>query len=327
MQKLANTLRAALGMTAVVTLLSGCAIGMKVPVKDPVPSTQAYKKEGALAPMALAFQNEQSEADKAAIMTGVLPMQLLSQDKPFDGVSWVAAHTVSEMKARGLPVSLGGGGTSVGIKRLHIENYRANGFSPFITFTSVRADVLTAAGPQRVTAYVKRAKVPVWSFDEIIDPTYNDALSLLTKELAAKLNQQLFGQVVGTEQVNALVAAINADGTTRADAYLDVYQLGFSNNPAAVPELVKLTSHGSEYVRLAAISSLGILKASDQFGFLVKLYETKTGLWQDRAMALKAIGDLGTPESRDYLKKESGKLASQSDKESTWNKDIIALYL
>ncbi len=178
-----------------------------------------------------------------------------------------------------------------------------------------------------MTAYVKRAKVPVWSFDEIIDPTYNDALSLLTKELAAKLNQQLFGQVVSTEQVNALVAAINADGTTRADAYLDVYQLGFSNNPAAVPELVKLTSHGSEYVRLAAISSLGILKASDQFGLLVKLYETKPGLWQDRAMALKAIGDLGTPESRDYLKKESGKLASQSDKESTWNKDIIALYL
>lgn len=85
---------------------------------------------------------------------------------------------------------------------------------------------------------------------------------------------------------------------------MDVYQLGFSNNKLAIPELVKLTKHSSEYIRLAAISSLGIMRAVDQFDLLVRLYQNKGGLWQDRAMALKAIGDLGTPESHAYLQKE-----------------------
>lgn len=33
----------------------------------------------------------------------------------------------------------------------------------------MRADVDTPRGPLRVTAYIKRGKVPVWSFDDVID--------------------------------------------------------------------------------------------------------------------------------------------------------------
>jgi hypothetical protein len=330
MKMFSNTIKCAAGLAVSLTLLSGCAINMPVPVKDPVQSSVSYSKSGSLKPVTLAFKDEQSVDDKAKLLTGTIPMQMLYDGKPFDAVPWISKNTVKELSGRGLPVSLASdstAGTGVVIKRVHIENHRVNGFSPFVTFTSMRADLMTDSGPQRVTAYIKRGKVPVWSFDEVIEPTYNEPLALLTKELAAKLNQQLFKQMVGNEQVNSLIAKIEKSDDKQGDTYLDVYQLGFSNNPAAIPTLVKLSTHSNEYVRLAAISSLGILKAVDQTDFLVGLYEATGNLWQDRAMALKAIGDMGTPKSREYLQKQWDNLQNRTDKDALWTKEIIALYL
>jgi len=330
MSCLAVQVKSAVGIIASAAILSGCAINMKVPIKDPAPSNQTFQKAGAVAPVNLSFKDDQTADDKARLLTGLIPMQMTYQDKPFDAVPWIVQQTVKEMTLRGLPVTLvdeGKGGTSVLIKRVHIENHRANAFSPFVTFTSLKADVMTARGPQRITAYVKRGKVPVMTFDEIIDPTYNDALAVITKEFAAKLNRELFRQQISNEQVKAVVSKINLDGGKADTAYLDVYQLGFGNNPSAVPELVKLSSHVNEYVRLAAIPSLGILKATDQMGFLTQLYETQSLIWQDRAMALKAIGDMDTPESRAYLQKEQTRFGNRADKESAWTKEIISLYL
>jgi hypothetical protein len=317
-------------LAIVLATLSGCAVNMQVPVKDPVHSTVAYQKNGApLQPVGLSVEDAREGKNKEQVLTGLIPMNMTYQDKPFDAVSWIAGQTAREMTARGLPVNVapaGHPGTKLSFKRISIENHRANGFAPFVTFTSLRADVDTPQGVQRLTAYVKRAKVPVWSFDEVIDPTFNAPLDVLTKELAAKLNQQLFKQSVDDAQVKALIEKINRD-IALDTAWLDVYQLGFSNNPLAIPELVKLSSNQSEYVRLAALSSLGILKATAQMPFLIERYESRTGIWQDRAMALKAIGDMGTPESRAYLEKQMERFKSGEDKESRWTREIIALYL
>jgi hypothetical protein len=326
---LSDLFRSATGIVLASAVLSGCAVNMKVPLKDPPPSAAKYQKTTQPAPVTLAFKDDRNEADKA-LVTGVIPMQVVYNDKPFEATPWVAQHIVKEMTARGLPVTLGDGqgSTPVLIKRIRIENHRASGFSPFVTFTSVRAEVLTASGLKTITSYVKRGKVPIMSFDEVIDPTYNAPLGIVTKEIATKLNQQLFRQAISDEEVGALIRKINQDATAKSnDTYLQVYQLGFGNNPRAVPELVKLSSHTDEYVRLAAVSSLGILKANDQYAFLSRLYENSTLLWQDRAMALKAIGDLGTPESRAYLLKQQALLEGRKDKDATWTKEIIALYL
>lgn len=317
-------------LAIVLATLSGCATNMKVPVKDPVQSTLAYQRSGAaLQPVELSVEDSREAKNKEKLLTGLIPMNITYQDKPFDAVNWIADQTVREMSARGLPVTMaqaGNAGTKMSIKRISIENHRANGFAPFVTFTSLRADVDTPNGVQRVTAYVKRGKVPVWSFDEVIDPTFNAPLDVLTKELAAKLNQQLFNQSLSDDQVKSLIDKVNRD-IALDTAWLDVYQLGFSNNPLAIPELVKLSNSQSEYVRLAALSSLGILKAKEQMPFLVERYESRTGVWQDRAMALKAIGDLGTPESRAYMEKQLDHFKSGEDKESRWTREIISLYL
>jgi hypothetical protein len=330
MKYFSNLSRIATTVVLASAVLSGCAINMKVPVKDPVPSATTFKKTTENVPVKLAFKDERSAEEKAKLVSGRIPMQVVYEDKPFDAVPWLAQHTVKELTARGMPVTLAdgrSGGTTVLIKHIHIENHRATGFSPFVTFTSLRAEVLTDRGPQRITSYVKRGKVPVWTFDEVIDPTYNAPLGIMTKEVAAKLNQQLFRQSISDEEVNALIRKIDQDGGKSDDAYLDVYQLGFGNNPRAIPELVKLSSHANEYVRLAAISSLGILKATDQHEFLTRTHENASLLWQDRAMALKAIGDLGTPASRAYLQKQQSQLEGRTDKDATWTKEIIALYL
>jgi len=327
---LVRSIGVAVSIAASLTLFSGCAINMKVPIKDPVPSSSAYRKPAAApAPVALAFKDERADADKAKMVTGRIPMNLVSGDKPFDAVPWVATHTVQEMVARGLPVRLAADASATGVlvKTLRVENHRANGFSPFVTFTSARADMMTASGPVRLTSYIKRGKVPVMSFDEVIEPTYSDPLGLVTKELAAKLNQVLFRQSFSDEVVDALIAKINKEASSSNASYLDVYQLGFSNNPRAVPDLVKLCRHANEYVRLAAISSLGILKANGQFDFLVGLHESTEPIWQDRAMALKAIGDLGDARSRAYLEQQQKKLESLTDKESGWLRELIKLYL
>jgi HEAT repeat protein len=260
-------------------------------------------------------------------VTGRIRMELTSADnKPFDPVPWLASQTVKELAARGVPVQLvtdQASASTVAVRLLQIENRRVSGFSPFETFTSLKADVTSPKGTQRVAAFIMRGKVPVWSFDEVIDPTYNDPLDLVAKELAAKLNQILFGARVSDAQVDELIAKTN--GATVS--FRDVYELGFGNNARAIPQLVTLSASQDGYVMRAAISSLGILRADQHFDLLVKQAENAKGSWEDRAIALKAIGDLGTPQSRTYLEKERARLDKLTDGESVRAKGLIGLYL
>ena len=222
------------GILIYLALASGCAINMKVPIRDPEPSSSQYVKPSQSAPVTLYFTDNRSADNKGALLTGRIPMQLTTGDKSFDAAPWLAEQTVKEMVARGLPVQLGNdakGPDTVIIQRIHIENRRVSGFSPFETFTSASADIVTPAGTTRIATFIKRGKVPVWSFNEVIDPTYNDPLGLTAKEFAAKLGWILFAAELSDSQVDALIAKTSGSNIN----YRDVYELGFSNNPRAIP--------------------------------------------------------------------------------------------
>jgi HEAT repeat protein len=300
---------------------------MKVPIKDPVPSTAQYVRPASATATSLAFTDARSAENKAQPVTGRISMQLVSPDnKPFEPISWLAGNTVKELAARGVPAQLTtdpSGASNVVVRLLQIENRRVSGFSPFETFTSLKADVVTVKGTQRVAAFIMRGKVPVWSFDEVIDPTYNDPLDLVGKELAAKINQILFGAKLSDAQVDELVA--RTSGATVN--FRDVYELGFGNNARAIPQLVNLSGNQDGYVMRAAISSLGVLRADQHFDLLVKQAENAKGSWEDRATALKAIGDLGTPQSRAYLEKDRARLEKVTDADAVRTKGLIGLYL
>ena len=49
--------------------------------------------------------------------------------------------------------------------------------------------------------------------------------------------------------------------------------------------------------------------------------------WQDRAMALKAIGDIQSPQGLAFLKGEQQTLQNLRSQEAGWSKQILALYL
>lgn len=315
-----NAIQAMLG--ASLLLLVGCAPA-RYAVKDPVPSNVAYVSTSTTA-TDLGIHHQQAGA--ATFMSGRLPASLDLSGKPLEPAAFLEHSLQAEFAARGVPITVSSQATSfprLDVASFRMKNWRTNGYTPFITFTSLSADLETATGKKRIAVFVKRGKVPVWSFDEIVEPTLNEPLSLAVKELASKVAYELYGAKTSDEAVDALVDKVT---NAKNDAYLDVYALGFTNNPRAIPTLAKLTSAEAEYMRMAAISSLGTLRAVDEFE-LLKTLSRSANLWQDRAMAIKAIGDLDTPEGRAFLGEERTRLQGSKEKESLWTLDLIALYI
>jgi hypothetical protein len=295
-------------------------------VQAPTPS--GLKTEVAQASAASLSLVDRRQDAQRQFHTGLLgQIQLKHQDAPIDPPRYMATGLQAELASRGYStqVSTEDKGTPrLNLRTFNIQNHRVSGFSPWVTMTFVSADLETDAGPKRLGAFIKRGKVPVWSIDEVVDPTYNQPLSLAVQELAGKIAVALYGYKASDATVDQLVARL---GQRTDNSYLDVYALGFTNNPRAVPKLAELTRDADEYVRLAAISSLGNLRASSQFDLLKSIYQGAE-IWQDRGMAIKAIGDLGTEESKAFLVSEMKRWESQAaNNEAAWTMQIIRLYL
>ncbi|WP_431049797.1 HEAT repeat domain-containing protein [Roseateles sp. L2-2] len=317
----------ALAAVGVAALLSACAPASYL-VKTPAPS--GLKGTGqAPADTTITVVDLRKGAERD-FSTGILPAGLRTDQGPIQAPVFLAETLQAELASRGINAKVKTGETgqpALSLQTFRMLNHRSNGFSPFVTFTYLSADIDTPSGKKRVTSFVKRGKVPVWSFEEVIEPTMNQPLSLAVKELASKIAAQAYGWKASDAEVQRLLDKLTGDKLA-GDAYLDVYALGFSNSPKAVDRIVELTRHGDEYVRLAAISSVGTLGATGQMGMLKALYERRDGVWADRAMALKSIGDLGTPDSRAYLEAELKRWETgDSSKEAIWTAQIIRLYL
>lgn len=313
------------GAVLAVTL-AACAPSGYV-LKRPEPSAMPLEAS-ANAPKTVFSLVDARSGDQYAFHSGILRAVLSFDDGPINPPVFLAKALQDELVSRGVPAQVlqqDGGEAKIRLHSFHVENYRASGFSPFVTFTSLSADLEWAGHKERVAAYVKRGKVPVWSFDEVVEPTFNQPLSLAVKELAAKIAARVFNLRSPDRKVDEIAARLK--GPRNEDSFLDVYALGFTNNPKAVPFLKELATDKDEYVQLAAISSLGNLRAQDQFDFLKSFTDDRGGLWQVRGMALKAIGDLGSPEALTFLREEEAKWSSQAaTKESIWNLQIIRLY-
>ncbi|NQZ06464.1 MAG: HEAT repeat domain-containing protein [Algicola sp.] len=310
------TLKRIVVAVAALVAVSGCAPS-SYHINNPSVSNIAYqqKSEQAFSPLTIT-DNRGNEM----FSSGILPAQLKLGSAPLDPISFLTQNTVKELKSRGINMDFTpAGGIDVTVNKYRMRNYRSNGFSPFITFTMLSADVKTNDGTKRITAFIKRGKVPVWSFEEVIQPTMNEPMGILVKEFSAKLNALLYKHSISDQQVDKLINTVNNGGN-----YLDVYQLGFGNNKKAVDELKRLCRSSDEYIRLAAISSLGILGSLESFDFLKALY-AKSSNWSDKAMTLKSIGDLDTPEGLQFMK--DARKDFQKDKAKAWSDELLSLYL
>ncbi len=294
-------------------------------IKNPSTSEFNYEESGNSSKLELVLNDNRPE-DGKTFSYGRLPANLTIDGADLDPIDYLRQNVPEELRARGLDVDITNtNGANVNINKLVMRNHRVSGFSPFVTFTMLSADVETELGDTRLGIFIKRGKVPVWSFDEIVEPTFNEPLDILVKEFASKINIAFDGKSASDSHVQRLTDKITAN-IENGKTYLDVYQLGFTNNLNAIDPLVKLTKNDKEYIRQAAISSLGILKADDQLEYLISIAENSS-LWADRGMALKAIGDIGNENAISYLKEKLASYEGDSDKNAEWSTEIIQLYL
>lgn len=319
-----NSLLKLLTIIGLLTLIQGCAPSTYV-VKNPTPSAIHFEDSVDSSSKSIAINDARPENEKI-FSHGVLKAGLMQEEKEIDPIAYLKTHTQRELEARGLNAAIeDAGNIKIDITKLTMRNHRTNAYTPFITLTMLRAKLATESSDERIVVYIKRGKVPVWSFDEIVQPTLNEPLDLLVKEFAAKINMIIYGAKISDSEVNSLVTKIESNPTAY-ETYLDVYQLGFGNNKTAIPALVKFTKSDSEYVRLAAISSLGILKAANQLKFLQDI-ALNSESWQDRSMAIKAIGDIGDPDAIAFLNSMISELDKKTEKEEQWAKEVAELYL
>ncbi len=317
-----------MAVTALAFSLQACAPKLYV-VDSPEPSAYTYVASDLQDDFRLRFVDER-EDKYMPFTSGVLAMGLNHEGEAVDPINFVAEFTIAELLARGISVQAGtDDAVEIQINKIAMRNYRSTGFSPFTTVTVLSADVIAPEGERRVGVFVVRGKVPVWSFNEVIEPTMNQPLELLVQELAAKVNEILFGQSAADSAVQDLVQQVNSDPDD-ALAYLAVYQLGFSHNVTAIEPLVEMTKSPHEYVRVAAISSLGTIGAQNQVEYLTSIFLGDSS-WRDRAMAVKALGDLavsGNDRAMAFLQENvEAELVGETATGADWSREILGLYL
>lgn len=278
-------------------------------IKDPSPSSVVYS-QGSQEKLNLRINDQRSGEDKK-LSAGTLPVVLVNME---DEIFFLGTNLEAALISRGINLhysSDADGGLVLDVDKYRIRNLRTTGFSPYWTFTTFAGDLKQNGDSRRVVFYFKRGKVPVWAFREVEDPCYNVPVSLMVKEIASKINRYYFGLQASDDKIKSLVDDIN--NQFDEFSFLKVLELGYTNNPAAIESLVALTHHQDSMVRVCATCSLGVLGAVDQFDYLKELYNTKKNI--EKTMALKAIGDLGTPEALDFI--QSVKVSSD------YNDDMI----
>jgi hypothetical protein len=323
-----NRIAVKIVLCSTAVFLSACAPKSYV-VDMPETSPHTYISSESQRESVLNFVDERENADMS-FTSGVLSMDLAYEGAPLDPMEFLEEFTIAELQARGIPVSAGvENSTAINVNTFLMRNYRSGSYVPFTVITLLSADIETSEGEQRVVIFLKRGKVPVWSFQEIVEPTLNQPLELLVQTLAAKINAVVYGQVVGDDVVDQLVRDINS-GKDGGLTYQHVYQLGFTNNPRAIQPLIEFSKSKDEYIRLAAISALGTLNAQSQLDYLISIFKSDAD-WQDRAMAAKSVGDLGlmgNDQAMSFLRENVEEILGESKKVgAAWAREIVDLYL
>jgi len=291
---------------AAIAIITACTPPSMV-VRTPPPTGIKFAPP---APDAATLVSVLDERTSQQFMEGIFRLNPNYGGAALNPPQFLATHLAAELNSRGLKVDsqVGDKGQpKLHLKTFKIQTRRSNGFSPFYTFTFLDADLESGSGSRRIGIFIQADKVPVWSPEEIVEPTISQPLTIAVQELSSKVSNILFGFHASDAQVQSLIARLaDPKAPTR---YLDTYALGFANNPLAVDKLAGLTRDPDDYVRLAAISSLGILHATAQMPLLQHIYEDQGALWQERAMAIKAIGDLDTGDAKAYLAAQFKQLA------------------
>lgn len=303
-------------MLLTAMFLSGCSKSFNI--KEPDPSSIKYVSS------VVGLQDfsieDLREGDDKAISVGRLNVVLVGMENE---IEFLGNNIEKALNSRGIAAKYKSTGTSENIqfkvKKFQIRNHRTSAFSPYYTFSMLSGDLVYGDMKKRITAYFKNGKVPVWAFREVEEPCYNVPVSLMVKEISTKINRHVFGLQSSDEKVEKLAREINE--TNEKYNYLKVLELGYTNNPSAIPHLVELINHPDSMMRATAVSSLGMLQAEDQLDLLKTFYADHENT--QKFMALKSIGDLESDASKAFF----DSVINSDDYNDEMIKEVVDLYL
>ena len=297
---------------AMAVFLGGCSL--KYTVKEPVTSSIDYGKED-IAPINLTIIDERTGGDSVFLVKflGIKGSGSDSIDLKIenieDPIGYFAQQLEKEFRSRRIPVKCAVGKTAaeglvLKIHRYQIVNIRATGFSPWEACHIFYGTIIAEGQNKPIKAYFYNGKTPWWSMKEIEEPCFNIPISIIIKEVASKINRAVFNLQASDEKIDKLAAEINLElGKDYKDPYQrpfwKVLDLAHTNNPKAMEPLKKYTEDKDEFFKSCALTAIGILGADGQLDFLFEQYHV--GTYNQKYMAAKSIGDLGTPEALKVL--------------------------
>ena len=311
---------------AFLSILTFQACSMKVPLNSSDQEIEAYEKLDTQKKISVKYKS--SLKDTHNVSTGVFTDSVIIEHnkKKLHANTFFKENFIKVLKAKNIPLEFNEKSKEIlSLYKFEFFSSRSSGFLPIITFSQMK--IKMSKDNKIFTSYIKIGTVPIWSGDEIIEPLYNEPFKLMILELVAKINKEYFNYKLNDKKVLDLLNTVKEKiDNNDSLVYLDVYELGFSNNKKVLPYLIELSSHDDEYVRISSIATLGLLGGESQFDYLVSKY-ILSHIWQDRGMALKAIGDIGNTQSSDFLLRERNIWSNIESKEAKWNLIILDLYL
>lgn len=297
-------------------ILSGCSL-----TYDLNPSTGASPNYDLIAKKDITIQVVDERTDKkfAKGITGLegVDINIGNVDDP---IVWLAQAMQAEFDDRGIPViivtELTKGQSAdfkLKVNKYQIISSRTSGFHPYVAYHSFAGSLdSTNLDNNKIMSFFLYGVTPVWSMDEVQGPCFDMPESILIKEIVSKVNRIALQHSMSDEKVIELTATAKEKvKLAEPDAYLSVIDLGGTNNTKAMKPLLQFANGEDVLIRACALSAMGTLGADDQFDFLKDKYGTYTDI--DRFMALKSIGDIGTPEAIEFLKKAKKDLQYQEE--------------
>jgi hypothetical protein len=290
-------------------LMSGC--GIKVAVKDTPASRFAYAKMDM--PQAVLTIVDQRKGEDAKFIAGTLGVgsgmnvsSILEIQNMEDPIKYLSVNLGKELSRRGIPVtcSVGkaeGPGLNLLVDQYQIVSFRKTGFSPWEASHVFSATLVANGKRHQIRAYFYNGRMPVWSMSEIEEPCFNIPASIMVKDIASKINKAAFNYSASDASVQELKAGIDADLAKKdySESFWKVIDLGATNNGTAMPLLKNYAADRDEFFKSCAVDAIGMLGPAPEFDFLKQVFTV--GTYNDRYMAIKAIGDIGTPESLKFI--------------------------
>ncbi len=300
-------------MVVAAMFFAGCAISYTV--REPVPSSVDYGRKD-IKPVTLTIVDKRTGSDSIFLakvlgaggsMSDSISLKIDAMEDP---IGYFSKQLERELNSRGIPVKCGVEKTApeglvLLINKYQIVNVRATGFSPWEACHVFSGTIIMDKQEKPIKAYFYNGKTPMWDMKEVEEPCFTIPVSIIIKDVASKINRAVFDLRAPDAKINELTAQIDAEaGKDKKDPYdrpfWKVLELGYTNNPKATEPLKKYSQDSDEFFKSCALSSFGTLGADGQLEFLIQQYRVASG-YNDKYMAAKSIGDIGTPSAMQVL--------------------------